>query len=88
MDEPRAKRPLKTLRVILYFAFSPSEELTARDIEDKFGIPRKGVHLHLRPSIQSGILSKEVARRGKTLYRAGEELREMVRGKVFQPLES
>lgn len=81
---PRAT-PHITLRVVLYFAFAPEEELTSKDMRAKFGdhVPTKrSFGTYLRTALQRGLLRKWRAPGMGLVFGAGPVLLEMVKGKV------
>lgn len=73
-------RPFQAQRAVLYFAFSPTEALTARDLDIKLGLPAKAVPTLLRRSCKSGLLAKGQDIDGRVTYRAGPELLKMIEG--------
>jgi hypothetical protein len=73
-------KPFQAQRAVLYFAFSPDEALTARDLDIKLGLPARAVPTLLRRSCARGLVAKEHDPKGRVTYRAGPELLKMIAG--------
>lgn len=69
------------LRVVLYFARNPDEELTTGDIAEKFDVPIGNVRTPLARQVQDGMLVRTgngAGRGRKLVYKAGQRLLVMI----------
>jgi hypothetical protein len=61
-----------SLRVMLFFARNPHEELSTRDVAEKFGVYPESVRKNLRSNVDRGLLSFDMQLRSRGgIYRAG-----------------
>ena len=66
-------------RVLLYFGRNPDEELTSRDIAEKFDARDvREAGRALRYAVEQGVLSRRFETRQLAVYSAGPELRREV----------
>jgi hypothetical protein len=73
-------KPLMSTHALIYFAFRTGEEMTAKDLDVKLGLPRRSVPTLLQRSCRNGLLSKGRNAQGSVVYRAGPRLLAMIKG--------
>ncbi len=69
------------LRVLIYFARNPDEELTSVDVAEKFGVDQREVHGRLSRAVRDGVFDRtcsSVGRGNACIYAAGDALLRMI----------
>lgn len=74
-------KPTCGVRILLFFALAPDEELTYSDVAEKFGVDRKNIKSTIASSVEAGLLAKRNDGR-RSVISAGPELLQMVNGRV------